>query len=336
MSNERKVEAFLRKFDLRGYLERNGVEKLVLSGENLMGCCPFHDDDNPSWGINIKNGLYQCFSCGETGNIFTLMKHFGDDVGGEFEGIEIEPPDDNELKKLQKELLELIADDRKKRALFPMPKAIGVNDLRDDSPLQKAFLRQVCFKRKMRIKTCLSFGLKVCVKEGKWKNRVLVPIHDVDGNYVFFAGRKLEDNSSRRKWLYPEGCDRSKHVYNLYRLFPMGMAVVVEGQFDVMKFYQEGIPAVSIMSAFISDAQIALLAKVDRVVLLFDGDFAGRTATRKVASVLYKKGIEVSANFLPAGVDPDQLNVKSAFGFIENARPVLGVKGKLGKTVIFG
>jgi hypothetical protein len=34
------------------------------------GCCPFHDDHNPSFCMNLRTGWYQCKSsnCGETGN----------------------------------------------------------------------------------------------------------------------------------------------------------------------------------------------------------------------------------------------------------------------------
>jgi len=39
------------------------------SGENqLVVCCPFHDDKNPSLSVNIKAGMFNCFSCGEKGS----------------------------------------------------------------------------------------------------------------------------------------------------------------------------------------------------------------------------------------------------------------------------
>lgn len=34
--------------------------------------CPFHDDSNPSLSINTTSGLFNCFGCGQSGNLFDL------------------------------------------------------------------------------------------------------------------------------------------------------------------------------------------------------------------------------------------------------------------------
>lgn len=39
----------------------------------LVGQCPFHDDENPSFAINLETGLYICYACGEKGNITTFI-----------------------------------------------------------------------------------------------------------------------------------------------------------------------------------------------------------------------------------------------------------------------
>lgn len=40
-----------------------------VSGEDLMMCCPFHKESNPSFGINMNTGAYNCFACGAKGHI---------------------------------------------------------------------------------------------------------------------------------------------------------------------------------------------------------------------------------------------------------------------------
>ena len=40
-----------------------------VSGEDLMMCCPFHKENNPSFGINMATGAYHCFACGAKGHI---------------------------------------------------------------------------------------------------------------------------------------------------------------------------------------------------------------------------------------------------------------------------
>ena len=39
-----------------------------------LGLCPFHDDHNPSLSVNIKKGLYHCFSCGAKGDVFEFYQ----------------------------------------------------------------------------------------------------------------------------------------------------------------------------------------------------------------------------------------------------------------------
>jgi len=40
--------------------------------------CPFHDDKNPSMGLSDDKGLYNCFSCGASGNTITFVKNMDD------------------------------------------------------------------------------------------------------------------------------------------------------------------------------------------------------------------------------------------------------------------
>lgn len=57
------------------------IPSLKVNGSpNAMGLCPFHDDHNPSFSVNTETGLFNCFSCGEKGDIFTFyMKLHGVD-----------------------------------------------------------------------------------------------------------------------------------------------------------------------------------------------------------------------------------------------------------------
>lgn len=44
--------------------------------ELAWACCPFHDDHNPSFCVNLETGWFRCFSsnCGETGaNIVSFV-----------------------------------------------------------------------------------------------------------------------------------------------------------------------------------------------------------------------------------------------------------------------
>jgi len=50
--------------------------ELKRSGNDFKGCCPFHGEKTPSFFINPKKGLYNCFGCGVSGNALTFLKDY--------------------------------------------------------------------------------------------------------------------------------------------------------------------------------------------------------------------------------------------------------------------
>ena len=47
--------------------------RLRRTGKNWTGLCPFHDDKNPSLSVDKAKGLFHCFGCGESGDVFDLV-----------------------------------------------------------------------------------------------------------------------------------------------------------------------------------------------------------------------------------------------------------------------
>ena len=47
-------------------------EKLRISGDSLLGLCPFHHESNPSFSVDLKTGKWNCFTEGESGNFITF------------------------------------------------------------------------------------------------------------------------------------------------------------------------------------------------------------------------------------------------------------------------
>ena len=44
------------------------LQKVKVTGNSLTSLCPFHGDSNPSFSVDLKKGMYKCFSCGAEGN----------------------------------------------------------------------------------------------------------------------------------------------------------------------------------------------------------------------------------------------------------------------------
>lgn len=60
--------------DIQDYLESKGLHKVRQVGDNVMACCPFHDERAPSFGVNVDTGVYNCFGCAAKGHIGHLVK----------------------------------------------------------------------------------------------------------------------------------------------------------------------------------------------------------------------------------------------------------------------
>lgn len=72
-SNRLKTEDDLLNLDLRDVFQNIfNLQKVREYGENIWCSCPFHNDNSPSFCITPTH--YFCASCGEKGNIFTLIK----------------------------------------------------------------------------------------------------------------------------------------------------------------------------------------------------------------------------------------------------------------------
>ncbi|WP_251546796.1 DNA primase [Limosilactobacillus caecicola] len=48
--------------------------QLKRQGKNLMGHCPFHRDDTPSFAVNEQKQFFYCFSCHRSGNVFGFLQ----------------------------------------------------------------------------------------------------------------------------------------------------------------------------------------------------------------------------------------------------------------------
>jgi DNA primase len=87
--------------------------------------------------------------------------------------------------------------------------------------------------------------------------------------------------------------------------------VLVEGFFSVMKLYEAGVQhVVAAMGCELSERQAELLAQFPEVVVLFDGDEAGRAGAEAAKARLQGRTI-VRTIHLPDGRKPDDLSARA-------------------------
>jgi DNA primase len=174
--------------------------------------------------------------------------------------------------------------------------------------LQKIESRHPYVKeRGLTEETARIFGVGVFRGKGSMQGRFVIPIHNGNGELVAYAGRAI--NSTEPRYKFPTGFHKSLELFNLHRVKGELSVVLVEGFFDCMKVTQAGFPCVALMGSTMSEAQEKLLAEhFGSVVLMLDGDEAGRSAAEEIAERLQQVVFRVSMVELDKGVQPDELS----------------------------
>jgi DNA primase len=157
--------------------------------------------------------------------------------------------------------------------------------------------------------TAAWFGIGYYAGSGFLRQRIVFPIHDNKGQLIAYAGRSMDDSEPR--YLFPPGFRKSQVVFNLHRAGAGsgGCAIVVEGFFDCLRVHQAGYRnVVALLGISLSEMQEKLLLeRFQRLVLMLDGDEAGRRASQQLATRLCGK-VSLSMAGVPSGRQPDQLS----------------------------
>jgi DNA primase len=346
---------------------------LKRSGRNYTGLCPFHNDKSPSFSVSQDKQIYKCFSCGEAGNVITfVMKQKNMDFVEALKylaeraniPLEIGDQESTELSK-KKELLYKVnvetgrfffanlMKNRISKEYFlnrgikeSTIKRFGLGYANDSWNNLLYHLKSKGYKDDLLIDAGLVLKSE---KKGtlydRFRNRVMFPVFDVRGKVIGFGGRVLDD--SKPKYLNsPETILFHKGV-NLYGLnfavkgkIEDRTIIIVEGYMDCISLHQYGITnAVASLGTALTINQARLLKRyADKVIISYDADFAGQTATIRGLEILRDAGFEVKVLRIPEGKDPDEflrLNGREAFlKLIDNAMPLINYKLKMAEEGI--
>ena len=163
-------------------------------------------------------------------------------------------------------------------------------------------------ERGLDAETIQHFGIGYNRGIGSMAGRIVMPIQDENGFLVAYAGRSV--NQAEPKYRFPPRFRKSLVLFNLHRAVAAAgkSVVVVEGFFDCFKVHQAGLPCVvALMGCSLSFRQEELLCEHFReVVLLLDGDSAGRAAAATIAQRLVSR-VSTRIAEVPGDSQPDQL-----------------------------
>ncbi len=147
-----------------------------------------------------------------------------------------------------------------------------------------------------------------------FRDRVMLPVIDRQKRVIGFGGRVLDPEIKDRKYVNSPDSPlfhKKEQLYGLHAALDAirkrEVAILVEGNFDVMSLHEAGIEeAVAPMGTALTAEQIGILGRVAKtVVVVFDGDTAGQRAAAKVIPMFVDADVDGRIARMPAGVDPD-------------------------------
>lgn len=168
----------------------------------------------------------------------------------------------------------------------------------------------------------------------RFRGRIMFPIKDARGKVLGFSGRVLD--STREALLRQGSGGQAKYInspetpvfHKGELLFGLDVArtairdqneaVLVEGEFDVISANKAGVEnAVASKGTALTDRQVTALSRLcENVVLCFDMDVAGDSASRRGIELLDIAGVNIKVVRLAGGVkDPDEFAQKDSEGF---------------------
>jgi DNA primase len=148
-----------------------------------------------------------------------------------------------------------------------------------------------------------------------FRNRLIFPICDEVGRPIAFGGRIIKPDDVPKYLNSPESTlfHKSRTLYGLHLakqpIIQSNQVIVTEGYTDVIACHQAGNTNVvgTHGTARTADHARVLSRLCDTVVLVFDGDEAGRKAADRAVEVFFAQPVDIRISVLPDGLDPDDL-----------------------------
>ena len=311
---------------------------LTQRGKNFFGVCPFHDDHSPSMSVSSEKQIYKCFSCGAAGNVFTFVQDYEHITFIESVKLVAEKIGYNivieETKKTEKN------DDSYKA--MQLAEMFYKNNLNTSFGLKaKAYLEE----RKINDTIINEFNIGLSLSEKKslynllekkgyssitlkkiglvnidgadvydsFVNRIIFPIHNLEGQVVGFTGRIYNGESVAKYFNSKESeiFKKGQILFNYHRakdfIKEKHEVIIVEGNMDAIRMYSYGFKnTVALMGTNLTKDHIDILKKLrSKVILLLDNDEAGEIATINNGQMLENNNIETYVVRLSDYKDPD-------------------------------
>ena len=310
---------------------------LKQSGSNFKGLCPFHNEKTPSFMVNEQKQIFNCFGCGEKGDVIHFVQRFNNmefmeacEKLAEEYNIEIPKHGTRRKEDLSRyyEINSVAARfffDNLTRCANPGYTYIRKRGISDEtikhfglgySPNSWNSLYKYLQSKGVSDDDMLKLGLVTQGKKGvydKFRGRLMFPIFNTRGKVIGFGGRALGDEMP--KYLNSPESEVFLKKNNLYALnftkknvSDENQVIIVEGYMDAISLYQNGIcNVVASLGTALTENQCQLITRYTKnVVLSYDSDSAGIKAALRGIDVMRSSHANVRILQVTGGKDPDE------------------------------
>lgn len=324
--------------------------KLEKAGANYKARCPFHNEKTPSFMVSPTRNSYYCFGCQASGDIFSFVQEFEklDFVGAlkllaDKAGVTIDDfhngadkARETRLRKVLSDATKIYAEELKSGPVKTPLEYLTNRGLTKTTieewqigfaPEQWRFIQDRLIKQKVAIEELLDVGLVKRKSDGgtdtydRFRNRIMFPIADSNGNIVGFSGRIMgkEQEGSPKYLNSPETAlfNKSEIMYGLHKakdgIRKWGYAIVVEGQMDLLMCHQAGFTnALATSGTSLTKGHLEKIKRYsEKLMIVYDADSAGVRASIRAWALSLSLGLDVKIAILPKGEDPASLILKN-------------------------
>jgi DNA primase len=284
------------------------------SGTHLVGRCPFHEDEHPSFAVYPETRSFYCFGCNTGGDVIDFVRRadnlsFRDALELLSNGQQSTASGNSprpEMFSLDDRMILTAAAGVYHEALLRAPHALkylqgrgitmpvvqrcrlGFSDGRS--------LRPYFQRHRLSIKRATEMGLfwPTGARGETMAGRIVVP-ELRGGQCIWMLGRAL---SEERQPKY-RGLSLPKPILGYERVRGRPRVFVTEGAFDYLTGVTWGLPMCALLGTQVRAERLGFLQRIRRVLIVFDNDAPGSEAAASLAQSLGSRARVVA---LPEGV----------------------------------
>lgn len=339
--SEDDIKAIRQQADIVDVMSR--YITLEKKGKDYKAICPFHDDHDPSLSISTDKQIFKCFVCGTGGNVFTFVQKienisFLEAVCKVAELIHYPLHMDTSQFQTKVDQNQPLYDCVQSYIRFLTYELQSENGESVKRYLSQRKINEDIIKRfeigyapessrSVKYLKAKGFNEQILTDTGLirthdldtyavFDNRLMIPIHDENGNPVGFTARRLNEDKDVAKYINTSETKiyhKGHLIFNYHRAKEFAKknkrCILVEGAMDVIAFEKADIhESIACLGTACTKEQIALLKRLNvPLVVCYDGDKAGKAATYKFGKLAVDYGLNFSIVKNTTGKDPDEI-----------------------------